>query len=180
MPNSATHYPNAPKIQPVARHTLAVIVDNEPGVLARIAGLFSGRGYNIESLTVSETEHEKHLSRITVVTSGTAAVIEQIKAHLDRLVPVHRVVDLTLQGEALERELCLLKVVGKGEHRVEAMRLASAFGARTLDATLTSFVFELTGSTDEVERFIKLMTAVGLTEVSRTGIAAMSRGPEAM
>ena len=169
-----------PKTQPVARHTLAVIVDNEPGVLARIAGLFSGRGYNIESLTVSETEHEKHISRITVVTSGTANVIDQIKAHLDRLVPVHRVVDLTLQGEALERELALIKVVGKGEHRVEAMRLAAAFGARTLDASLTSFVFELTGSTEEVERFIKLMTAVGLTEVSRTGIAAMSRGPEAM
>jgi acetolactate synthase-1/3 small subunit len=180
MPTPATHYPNAPKTQPVARHTLAVIVDNEPGVLARIAGLFSGRGYNIESLTVSETEHEKHISRITVVTSGTANVIDQIKAHLDRLVPVHRVVDLTLQGEALERELALIKVVGKGEHRVEAMRLAAAFGARTLDASLTSFVFELTGSTEEVERFIKLMTAVGLTEVSRTGIAAMSRGPEAM
>ncbi|GAU83888.1 acetolactate synthase small subunit [Bosea sp. 2KB_26] len=180
MPTSATHYPNAPKIQPVARHTLAVIVDNEPGVLARIAGLFSGRGYNIESLTVSETEHEKHISRITVVTSGTANVIEQIKAHLDRLVPVHRVVDLTLQGEALERELALVKVVGKGDHRVEAMRLAAAFGARTLDASLTSFVFELTGSTEEIERFIKLMTVVGLTEVSRTGIAAMSRGPEAM
>jgi acetolactate synthase-1/3 small subunit len=180
MPNSASHYPNAPTAQPVARHTLAVIVDNEPGVLARIAGLFSGRGYNIESLTVSETEHEKHVSRITVVTSGTANVIDQIKAHLDRLVPVHRVVDLTLQGEALERELALVKVVGKGEHRVEAMRLAAAFGARTLDASLTSFVFELTGSTDEVERFIKLMTVVGLTEVSRTGIAAMSRGPDAM
>ena len=180
MPKLATHYPNAPKAQPVARHTLAVIVDNEPGVLARIAGLFSGRGYNIESLTVSETEHEKHLSRITVVTSGTSNVIDQIKAHLDRLVPVHRVVDLTLQGEALERELCLLKVVGKGDHRVEAMRLASAFGARTLDASLTSFVFELTGSTEEIERFIKLMTVVGLTEVSRTGIAAMSRGPDAM
>jgi acetolactate synthase-1/3 small subunit len=180
MPNSASHYPNAPTAQPVARHTLAVIVDNEPGVLARIAGLFSGRGYNIESLTVSETEHEKHVSRITVVTSGTANVIDQIKAHLDRLVPVHRVVDLTMQGEALERELALVKVVGKGEHRVEAMRLAAAFGARTLDASLTSFVFELTGSTDEVERFIKLMTVVGLTEVSRTGIAAMSRGPDAM
>lgn len=180
MPTSATHYPNAPKIQPVARHTLAVIVDNEPGVLARIAGLFSGRGYNIESLTVSETEHEKHLSRITVVTSGTANVIDQIKAQLDRLVPVHRVVDLTLQGEALERELVLVKVVGKGEQRVEAMRLAAAFGARTLDASLTSFVFELTGSTEETERFIKLMTVVGLTEVSRTGVAAMSRGPEAM
>jgi acetolactate synthase-1/3 small subunit len=177
---NTTHYPTAPTAQPIARHTLAVIVDNEPGVLARIAGLFSGRGYNIESLTVSETEHEKHLSRITVVTSGTASVIDQIKAHLDRLVPVHRVVDLTLQGEALERELCLLKVVGKGDHRVEAMRLASAFGARTLDASLTSFVFELTGSTEEIERFIKLMTVVGLTEVSRTGIAAMSRGPDAM
>ncbi len=180
MPNSATHYPNAPKVQPVARHTLAVIVDNEPGVLARIAGLFSGRGYNIESLTVSETEHEKHISRITVVTSGTAHVIEQIKAHLDRLVPVHRVVDLTLQGEALERELALVKVVGKGDHRAEAMRLAAAFGARTLDASLTSFIFELTGTTEDVERFIKLMTTVGLIEVSRTGIAAMSRGPEAM
>lgn len=177
---NTTHYPTAPTAQPIARHTLAVIVDNEPGVLARIAGLFSGRGYNIESLTVSETEHEKHLSRITVVTSGTANVIDQIKAHLDRLVPVHRVVDLTLQGEAIERELCLLKVVGKGDHRVEAMRLAAAFGARTLDATLTSFVFELTGATEEIERFIKLMTVVGLTEVSRTGIAAMSRGPEAM
>lgn len=178
--NTSSHYPNAPVAQPVARHTLAVIVDNEPGVLARIAGLFSGRGYNIESLTVSETEHDKHISRITVVTSGTANVIDQIKAHLDRLVPVHRVVDLTLQGEALERELALVKVVGKGEHRVEAMRLAAAFGARTLDASLTSFVFELTGSTEEIERFIKLMTVVGLTEVSRTGIAAMSRGPDAM
>ena len=177
---STTHYPAQTVVEPIARHTLAVIVDNEPGVLARIAGLFSGRGYNIESLTVSETEHEKHLSRITVVTSGTANVIDQIKAHLDRLVPVHRVVDLTLQGEAIERELALVKVVGKGDHRVEAMRLASAFGARTLDATLTSFVFELTGTTEEIERFIKLMTVVGLAEVSRTGIAAMGRGGEVM
>ena len=164
----------------VESHTLSVLVDNEPGVLARVVGLFSGRGYNIESLTVSETEHEKHLSRITVVTSGTANVIDQIKAHLDRLVPVHRVVDLTEQGEAIERELALVKVVGKGDHRVEAMRLASAFGARVLDASLTSFVFELTGATEEIERFIKTMTAVGLTEVSRTGIAAMSRGPDSM
>ena len=177
---STTHYPAQTIVQSSSRHTLAVIVDNEPGVLARIAGLFSGRGYNIESLTVSETEHEKHLSRITVVTSGTDAIVEQIKAHLERLVPVHRVVDLTEQGEAIERELALIKVVGKGDHRVEAMRLAAAFGARTLDATLTSFVFELTGTTDEIERFIKLMTVVGLAEVSRTGIAAMSRGGEAM
>ena len=178
--NASTHYPDATRIEPVARHTLAVVVDNEPGVLARIAGLFSGRGYNIESLTVSETEHEKHLSRITIVTTGTNAIIEQIKSQLGRLVPVHRVVDLTIQGDAVERELVLVKVVGKGDHRVEAMRLSSAFGARTLDATLTSFVFELTGATEEVERFISLMTVVGLVEVSRTGIAAMSRGVEAM
>ena len=175
-----THYPDPMRVEPVNRHTLAVIVDNEPGVLARIAGLFSGRGYNIESLTVSETEHEKHLSRVTIVTTGTNAVIEQIKSQLGRLVPVHRVVDLTIYGEAIERELVLVKVVGKGDHRVEAMRLASAFGARTLDATLTSFVFELTGITEEIERFISLMTVVGLVEVSRTGIAAMSRGAEAM
>ncbi len=175
-----THYPDPTRVEPINRHTLAVIVDNEPGVLARIAGMFSGRGYNIESLTVSETEHQKHISRITIVTAGTNAVIEQIKSQLERLVPVHRVVDLTLQGEAIERELCLVKVVGTGDHRVEALRLASAFGARTLDATLTSFVFELTGATDDVERFINLMTAVGLVEVSRTGIAAMSRGAEGM
>ncbi|HSP26359.1 MAG TPA: acetolactate synthase small subunit [Saliniramus sp.] len=176
--NMNTHYPEPPLSQTVNRHTLAVIVDNEPGVLARIAGLFSGRGYNIESLTVSETEHEKHISRITIVTAGTASVIEQIKAQLERLVPVHRVDDLTVHGEALERELCLVKVIGTGEQRVEALRLASAFGARTLDATLTSFIFELMGTSEEVERFVKLMTVVGLTEVARTGIAAMSRGAE--
>jgi acetolactate synthase-1/3 small subunit len=170
----ASHYPDPTRIEAVNRHTLAVVVDNEPGVLARIAGMFSGRGYNIESLTVSETEHEKHISR------STNAVIEQIKSQLERLVPVHRVVDLTIHGEAIERELCLVKVAGTGDHRVEALRLAGAFGARTLDATLSSFVFELTGATDEIERFISLMTAVGLSEVSRTGIAAMSRGREGM
>lgn len=178
----STHYPPAIFSPVVRRHTLSVIVDNEPGVLARIAGLFSGRGYNIESLTVSETEHEAHISRITVVTSGNEKVIEQIKAQLNRIVPVHRVVDLTVDVKegVLERELCLVKVTGKGEHRVEAMRLASAFGAKTLDATLTSFIFELTGATDEVERFITTMTAVGLAEVSRTGIAAMGRGAEVL
>ena len=175
-----THYPDPTRVEPVNRHTLAVIVDNEPGVLARIAGLFSGRGYNIESLTVSETEHEKHISRITIVTTGSDAVIEQIKSQLERLVPVHRVVDLTMQGGAIERELCLVKGAGQGDHRVDALRLASAFGARTIDATLTSFVFELTGATEEIERFISLMTAVGLVEVSRTGIAAMGRGAGGM
>ncbi len=177
---NTSHYP-MPTFDPtVRRHTLAVIVDNEPGVLSRIAGLFSGRGYNIESLTVSETEHEKHLSRITVVTSGPEKVVEQIKAQLDRLVPVHRVVDLTLQGNAMERELALVKVVGKGEQRMESLRLAAAFGARTLDATVSSFVFELTGPSDEVERFIAVLQPCGVAEVSRTGIAAMGRGPEVM
>ena len=175
-----THYPDPTLVEPVNRHTLAVIVDNEPGVLARIAGMFSGRGYNIESLTVSETEHAKHLSRITIVTTGTNAILEQIKSQLERLVPVHRVNDLTVQGYSVERELALVKVAGRGETRLEAMRLASAFGAKTVDATLTSFVFELTGTTDEVERFISLMVSVGLVEVSRTGVAALSRGGEAM
>ena len=178
--NARTHYPDPAGVEPVNRHTLAVTVDNEPGVLARIAGLFCGRGYNIESLTVSENEHEKHISRVTIVTTGTNAVIEQIKNQLQRLVPVHRVVDLTVQGHAIERELVLIKVAGKGEHRLEAMRLASAFGARTLDATLTSFVFELTGATEEIERFIGTMAVVGLVEVSRTGVAAMSRGAEGL
>ena len=168
------------KTEASERHTLAVIVDNEPGVLARISGMFSGRGYNIESLTVSETEVARHLSRITIVTAGTDAVIQQIKAQLDRLVPVHRVVDLTLQGKALERELCLVKVAGTGEHRTESLTLAAAFGAKTLDATLNSFVFELTGSTEEIDRFIRLLSVIGLVEISRTGIAAMGRGAEPM
>jgi acetolactate synthase I/III small subunit len=173
-----SHYNDPSTIQLIERRTLCVLVDNEPGVLARIAGLFSGRGYNIESLTVSETEHEKHVSRITVITSGTASILEQIKSHLERLVPVHRVIDLTQIGSSIERELALLKVVGSGEHRVEALRLAQAFGAKTVDATLNSYIFELTGSTDEVERFIALMAEIGLVEVSRTGVAAILRGSE--
>jgi acetolactate synthase-1/3 small subunit len=173
-----SHYSDPPKHQTVRRHTLSVLVDNEPGVLARIAGLFSGRGYNIESLTVSETEHQKHVSRITVVTTGSAQVIEQIIHQLERLVPVHRVIDLTSHGEAVEREVALVKVVGKGESRVEALRLASAFGAKTLDATLTSFIFELTGTSEEIDRFLAILAEIGLVEVSRTGVAAMSRGAE--
>ena len=173
-----SHYSDAPIDTLPQRRTLSVLVDNEPGVLARIAGLFSGRGYNIESLTVSETEHEQHVSRITIVTTGTAMVLEQIKHQLDRLVPVHRVVDLTVSGDAVERELALLKVVGKGDQRSEALRIAAAFGARTLDATLDSFIFELTGGSEEIERFIRVMAGLGLTEVSRTGIAAMGRGSD--
>jgi acetolactate synthase I/III small subunit len=164
--------------QAVEKHTLSVVVDNEPGVLARVIGLFSGRGYNIDSLTVTETEHEAHLSRITIQTTGTPMVIDQIKHQLERLVPVHQVMDLTVIGDAIERELALVKVAGSGEKRVEALRLAQAFGARTIDATLTSFVFELTGETDDIERFVRLMTSVGLVEVARTGVVALARGAQ--
>ena len=157
-------------------HTISVLVDNEPGVLARVIGLFSGRGYNIDSLTVTETEHEAHLSRITVVTAGTPMVIEQIKAQLERLVPVHSVMDLTVSGPSIERELALIKVAGKGEKRVETLRLADAFRARVVDATTDSFVFEVTGRTNKIDQFISLMEPLGLVEVARTGVAAISRG----
>ena len=161
-------------------HTLSVLVDNEPGVLARVVGLFSGRGYNIESLTVAEVAHAEHLSRITIVTSGTPEAIEQITHQLDRLVPVHKINDLTLQGGAIERELAMVKVRGKGDDRVEALRLADAFRARVIDATTQSFVFELTGNTGKIEQFIELMRPIGLVEVSRTGVAAIARGPDSM
>src|ERR1700742_2233787 len=161
-------------------HTLSIVVDNEPGVLARVIGLFSGRGYNIESLTVSETEHAKHLSLITIVTTGTPMVIEQIKNQLERLVPIHRVVDMTLAGNSIERELAMVKVRGKGDNRVEALRLADAFRARVIDATTESFVFEIHGATDKIEQFIALMLPLGLIEVARTGIAAIRRGPEGL
>jgi acetolactate synthase-1/3 small subunit len=164
----------------IVRRTLSVVVDNEPGVLARVIGLFSGRGYNIDSLTVSETEHENHLSRITIATTGTPMVIEQIKHQLERLVPVHRVIDLTETGRAIERELSLIKVKGKGENRVEALRLADAFRARVIDASTESFIFELTGKPDKIDQFVVLMAPLGLVEVSRTGICAIARGPEEM
>ncbi|MGY6633536.1 MAG: acetolactate synthase small subunit [Alkalilacustris sp.] len=157
-------------------HTLALVVDNEPGVLARVIGLFSGRGYNIESLTVAETDHTGHRSRITIVTTGTPQVIEQIKAQLGRLVPVHEVHDLTVEGAAVERELALFKVAGKGEARVEALRLADVFRANVVDSTLESFVFEITGSAQKVDAFAELMRPLGLVEMARTGIAALARG----
>ena len=158
------------------RHTIAVLVDNEPGVLARVIGLFAGRGYNIESLTVSEIDSVKGYSRITIVTSGTDMVIEQIKALLDRLVPVHMVEDLTVQGPCLERELALVKVVNAGESRIEALRIADMFRARAIDSTLNSFVFELTGKPSKLDAFIDLMRSLGDTEISRTGVSAISRG----
>ena len=160
------------------RHTLAVLVENEPGVLARVIGLFSGRGYNIESLTVAETDHAGHLSRITVVTIGTPSVIEQIKAQLGRIVPVHEVHDLTVEGPSVERELALFKVAGTGNDRIEALRLAEIFRANVVDSTLGSFVFEMTGTSEKIDAFADLMRPLGLVEVARTGVAALSRGDD--
>jgi acetolactate synthase-1/3 small subunit len=172
-----SHYVGPGAAQEVVSRTLSVLVDNEPGVLARVIGLFSGRGYNIDSLTVTETEHEKHLSRITIVTRGTPNVIEQIKHQLERLVPVHHVHDLTLEGRSLERELALIKISGRGEKRIEALRLAEIFRASVIDASTEHFVFEITGRTSKIEQFIQIMTELGLVEVARTGIAAIGRGP---
>jgi acetolactate synthase-1/3 small subunit len=179
-PSPQSHYVGPGIAQEVVTRTLSVLVDNEPGVLARVIGLFSGRGYNIDSLTVTETEHEKHLSRITIITRGTPAVIEQIKHQLERLVPVHRVRDLTIEGASVERELALVKVAGKGEKRIEALRMAEIFRAQVVDTSIEHFVFEVTGKPGKIETFIGLMTELGLVEVSRTGIAAIGRGAVAM
>ena len=161
----------------IERHTIAVLVDNEPGILARVVGLFSGRGYNIDSLTVAEVDRGNNLSRITVVTSGTPMIIEQIKAQLSRLVPVRKVHDLTDEGPYVERELVLVKVAGKGEARIESLRLADVFRARVIDSTTESFIFEMTGSAEKLNAFITLMEPLGLVEVSRTGAVAIARGP---
>jgi acetolactate synthase-1/3 small subunit len=165
-----------PNAEVIEAHTLAVIVENEPGVLARVIGLFSGRGYNIDSLTVAEVDHTGHLSRITVVTRGTPQVIAQIKAQLERMVPVRQVHDLTEEGPSVQRELALFKVAGKGEARIEALRLAEIFRANVVDSTLESFVFEMTGTPEKIDAFAELMRPLGLREIARTGVAALARG----
>ena len=173
-------YSLVPETQTPERHTLSVLVDNEPGILARIVGLFAARGFNIDSLTVSETEHEKGLSRITVVTVATPKVLAQIKLQLERLIPVHKVHDLTAEGKALERELALVKVASTGEPRAEALRLADAYRAQIVDATTESFVFEITGKPSKIDSFIAIMVPLGMVEVVRTGLAAIGRGAEGM
>jgi acetolactate synthase-1/3 small subunit len=171
---------SAGKASRTETHTLSVLVDNEPGVLARVVGLFSGRGYNIESLTVAEVAHAQALSRITIVTTGTPETIEQISHQLERIVPIHKVTDLSLLGGFLQRELAMIKVRGKGEARTEALRLSEAFRARVIDATTESFIFELTGAPKKIDDFIELMRPIGLVEVARTGVAAITRGPQGM
>ncbi len=179
----ASAYPPSPYSSPIGKskiesHTLSVLVDNEPGVLARVVGLFSARAFNIESLTVAEVAHESHLSRITIATSGAPETIEQVRHQLERLVPIHSVTDLTLSTRAIERELAMVKVRGKGDPRVEALQLAEAFRAKVIDATTESFIFELTGNPNKIDDFVDLMRPIGLVEVSRTGVAAISRGPK--
>jgi acetolactate synthase-1/3 small subunit len=166
------------KTEAEQRHTLAIMVDNEPGILARIAGLFTARGYNIESLTVSDVTADHAVSRITIVTTASDQTMEQILAQLDRLIPVHSVTDLTTLGPHVERELALVKVAGVGDHRIEALRLADVYRARVVDATTSSFVFEVTGGREKIDTFITLMREVGLIEVARTGIVAIARGKE--
>ena len=168
------------KQEETERHTLSVTVDNESGILARIAGLFSARGYNIDSLTVADVTEDEKISRITIVTTGTPQVIEQVVAQLDRMIPVHKVVDLTARGPHVERELALVKVAGTGDHRIEALRLAEVYRARVVDSTISSFIFEVTGGTDKIDKFLELMREVGLVEVARTGVAAIVRGKEAL
>ena len=176
----ASVYAESAKEELPERHTLAVLVTNEPGVLARVVGLFAGRGYNIDSLTVAETDHISGLSRITVVTTGTPMIIDQIKAQLGRLVPVHDVADLTEEGPHVERELALVKVAGGGDNRVEALRIADVFRARAVDSTIESFVFEITGASEKVDAFIDLMKPLGLVDVARTGVVAIARGAGAL
>ncbi|MEQ9661982.1 MAG: acetolactate synthase small subunit [Parasphingopyxis sp.] len=162
-----------------APHTLSILVDNEPGILARIAGMFTARGYNIESLTVTDVSEDSSVSRITIVTTGSQNVIEQIITQTERMPPVYRVTDLTELGPHVERDLALVKVAGTGEHRIEALRLADVFRARVVDSTTESFVFEVTGASEKVDSFIELMREVGLVEVARTGVVAIGRGKEA-
>ena len=160
------------------RHVLSLMVANEAGILARIAGLFTARGYNIDSLTVADITHDHAISRITIVTNGPPKVIDQIIAQLDRLVPVHKVTDLTANGPFVERELALVKVSGTGEDRIEALRLADVFRAKVVDTTIESFIFEITGTTDKIDNFVGLMRQIGLVEVGRTGVVGLIRGKE--
>jgi acetolactate synthase I/III small subunit len=166
------------KTEAAERHVLAITVDNEAGILAKIAGLFTARGYNINSLTVADISDNHAVSRITIVTHGPPAVIDQIHAQLERLIPVHKVIDLTEMGPHVERELALIKVAGTGDNRVEALRIGDVFRAKVVDTTTSSFIFELTGPPDKIDSFIALMREIGLVEVGRTGIVGMMRGAE--
>lgn len=160
--------------------TFAILVDNEPGVLHRLVGLFAARGYNIESLTVAETDRRAHTSRVTIVTRGAPAVLAQIEAQLQKMVATRHVQDVTRDPNGIERELALVKVKSTGADRVEALRVADIFRAKVIDTTHESFVFELTGASNKIDKFIDLMRPLGLVELSRTGVLSLTRGADAM
>ncbi|MCC7266504.1 MAG: acetolactate synthase small subunit [Caulobacteraceae bacterium] len=166
------------EVVPEQQATFAVLVDNEPGVLHRLVGLFAARGYNIESLTVAETDHRAHTSRVTIVTRGTPQVLQQIQAQLEKMVSTRHVQDVTRDPNGVERELALVKVSGTGAERVEALRLADIFRAKVVDTTIESFIFELTGAPAKIDKFVELMRPLGLVEVSRTGVLSIARGAE--
>ncbi|WP_374575832.1 acetolactate synthase small subunit [Phenylobacterium sp.] len=160
--------------------TFAILVDNEPGVLHRLVGLFAARGYNIESLTVAETDRRAHTSRVTIVTRGAPHVLAQIEAQLQKMVATRHVQDVTRDPNGIERELALVKVKSTGPERVEALRVADIFRAKVIDTTHESFVFELTGASNKIDKFIDLMRPLGLVELSRTGVLSLTRGAEAL
>lgn len=174
----ASVYDLAHADQPESRATFAVLVDNEPGVLHRVVGLFAARGYNIDSLTVAETDEKAHTSRITIVTRGTPQVLAQIEAQLQKMVSTRHVQDVTRDPNGIERELALVKVRGSGAERVEALRVSDIFRAKVIDTTHESFVFELTGASSKIDKFVELMRPLGLVEVSRTGVLSLQRGVE--
>jgi acetolactate synthase-1/3 small subunit len=179
-PQPASVYDLAHDEEPENLATFAVLVDNEPGVLHRLVGLFAARGYNIESLTVAETDRRAHTSRVTIVTRGTPQVLAQIEAQLEKMVSTRHVQDVTRDPNGLERELALVKVRGAGAERVEALRVSEIFRARVIDTTHESFVFEVTGASSKIDSFVELMRPLGLVEVSRTGVLSIQRGAQAL
>ena len=156
------------------KHVISVLLENEPGALSRVVGLFSARGYNIETLTVAPTE-DATLSRMTIVTTGSDEVIEQITKHLNRLIDVVKVVDLT-EGPHIEREMMLVKVRAVGKEREEVKRMADIFRGRIIDVTDKSYTIELTGDQGKITAFIDALDRSAILETVRTGVSGIGRG----
>jgi acetolactate synthase-1/3 small subunit len=160
------------------RHIISILLENEAGALSRVAGLFSARGYNIESLTVAPTE-DATLSRLTLVTSGSEDVIEQITKQLNKLVDVVKLVDLA-EGPHIEREMLIVKVNASGGMRDEIKRLVDIFRGRIIDVTESTYVVELTGTSDKLDAFIEALRGAGIIEVVRSGVSGIARGEKSL
>ena len=179
MAKSKSAYSEPGKLGKSEHHIIVVWVDNEAGVLARVAGLFSGRGYNIESLAVAEVDKKKHISRITIVTTGTPQVIEQIKLQLRKLIPVHKVADFKRNDPTiLFKELALFKVVSSQKNRDKAKKVCKKYNSIVLDKSKNSFVIQVTALRRDIDKLIEALGPLGLVSASRTGAVAMTRGPE--